>query len=90
MTPEQLIEFFSTANATQREQLSEMMSNMNVKNRNSDKTANHAEKIIKTKNEKRTGYVKFLESKSVNGLIWAPTQLGKSAATRVFIETCFR
>ena len=90
MTPEQLIEFFSTANATQREQLSEMMSNMNVKNRNSDKTANHAEKIIKTKNEKRTGYVKFLESKSVNGLILAPTQVGKSAATRVFIETCFR
>lgn len=90
MTPEQLIEFFSTANATQREQLSEMMSNMNVKNRNSDKTANHAEKIIKTKNEKRTGYVKFLESKSVNGLIWSPTQVGKSAATRVFIETCFR
>lgn len=31
-----------------------------------------------------------MESKSVNGLIFAPTQVGKSAATRVFIQTCFK
>lgn len=73
-----------------REEISRMMSNINVNNRNMDKTEKFAEKIIKKENDKRTNYVKFLESKSVNGLIWAPTQVGKSAATRVFIETCFK
>ncbi len=73
-----------------REEISRMMSNININNRNINKTEKFAEKIMEKKNEKTTNYVKFLESKSVNGLIWAPTQVGKSAATRIFIETCFR
>ena len=90
MNVEELTELFINATEEQRQKIVEMMSNNNVSNRNVDKTEKHAEKILKKKNEKRTNYVKFLESKSVNGLIWAPTQVGKSAATRVFIETCFR
>ena len=44
MTPEQIIELFNTANETQRKQLTELMSSINVVNRNSDKTEKHAEK----------------------------------------------
>ena len=89
MTIEQMNEIFKNGNDEQRQKIVEMFANMNVNNRNNDKTEKHAKKIIKKKNEKRISYVKFLESKSVNGLIWGPTQVGKSAATRVFIETCF-
>lgn len=90
MSIEDIIEFFRTASDNERAKLTEMMSNMNVSNRNIDKTEIFAKKINEKKNEKKTGYVRFLESKSVNGLIWGPTQVGKSAATRIFIETCFR
>jgi DNA-binding MarR family transcriptional regulator len=89
MTIEQMNEIFKNGTEEQRQKIVEMFSNMNVNNRNSDKTEKHAKKILKRKNEKRISYVKFLESKSVNGLLWAPPQVGKSAATRVFIETCF-
>lgn len=67
-----------------------MMSNINVRNRNKDKTEKFTEKILKKENEKKQVFVKFLESKSVNGVIFAPTQVGKSAATAAFIETCFK
>lgn len=89
MTIEEMNDIFKNGTDEQRQKIVEIFANMNVNNRNNDKTEKHAKKILKKKNEKRTSYVKFLESKSVNGLIWAPTQVGKSAATRVFIETCF-
>jgi hypothetical protein len=89
LTIEKMIDIFTNGTDEQRQRIKEIMSNMNVNNRNNDKIEKHAKKILKKKNEKRTSYVKFLESKSVNGLIWAPTQVGKSSATRVFIETCF-
>lgn len=89
MTIEKLTDMFTNATDEQRQKIVEMMSKMNVNNRNNDKIQKYAKKIIENKNEKRVAYVKFLESKSVNGLIWSPTQVGKSAATRVFIETCF-
>ena len=73
-----------------REEISRMMSNINVNNRNMNKTEKFTEKIIKKENEKKDVFVKFLESKSVNGVIYAPTQVGKSAATHAFIETCFK
>lgn len=87
---EMMVNFWNTATEKEREILEKMMSNKNVHNRNVDKTENFAEKIIEKTNEKKDVFVKFLESKSVNGVIFAPTQLGKSAATRVFIETCFK
>lgn len=80
---------WKNANEEERETLSRMMSNINVNNRNNNKTKNFAEKIIKKQNDKKEVFVKFLESGSVNGVIYAPTQIGKSAATRAFIETCF-
>ena len=73
-----------------RDEITRMMSNINVNNRNMNKTENFAEKIIKKENEKKNVFVKFLESKSVNGIIYAPTQVGKSAATGAFIKTCFK
>ena len=77
-------------NDKDREEITRMMSNINVNNRNINKTENFAEKIIKKENEKKNGFEKFLESKSVNGIIFAPTQVGKSAATSTFIKTCFK
>lgn len=48
-----------------------------------------SKKILEKPNKKWSKYVKFIESESVNGLIWAPTQVGKTDATREFIQTCF-
>ena len=90
MTAEELTNLFTNATEEQRQKIVEMMSNNNVNNRNMDKTEKFAEKIIKKENEKKDVFVKFLESKSVNGVIFAPTQVGKSAATGAFIETCFK
>ena len=86
---ETIMNLWKNANEEERETLSRMMSNINVNNRNNNKTKNFAEKIIKKQNDKKEVFVKFLESNSVNGVIYAPTQIGKSAATRAFIETCF-
>lgn len=90
MNIEQLINFYKIANETQREQLAQLMSNVNVQNRNQEKTENFAKKIIEKENVKKSRYVRFLESKSVNGIIWAPPQVGKSAAKISFIKTCFK
>jgi hypothetical protein len=80
----------STLNENQLQQITQLISSMSVENRNKEKTNNFAEKILNTENPKKNRYVKFLESSSVNALIYAPTQVGKSNATREFIETCFK
>ena len=85
----EIIEFWERASEEQRHELANKMSNMNIQNRNTDKTIEFATKIIKKNNDKKEVFRKFVESSSVNGLIYAPTQVGKSAATREFIETCF-
>lgn len=41
-------------------------------------------------NKKNKTYVQFLESDSINCLMYSPTQVGKTNATREFIETCFK
>ena len=74
----------------QRIKITNMLADMNVGNRNEVKVQKFSEQIINKKNEKKNKYVKFLESKSINGMIWAPTQVGKTKATREFIETCFK
>jgi hypothetical protein len=88
LTIEKLLSLATTDQ--EREEIAKMMSNLNVHNRNMDKTEKFAEKIIEKKNEKKDVFLNFLESKSVNGVIYSPTQVGKSAATRAFIETCLR
>lgn len=80
----------ATLNEHQLQQISRLISNMTVENQNKEKTKNFAEKILNTENQKKNRYVKFLESSSVNALIYAPTQVGKSDATREFIQTCFK
>jgi hypothetical protein len=83
-------EFWIKATEEQKREFMENCIKMNSYNRNMDKTKNFAEKIIEKPNNKKEKFHKFLESESVNGLIYAPTQVGKSAATREFIESCFR
>lgn len=90
MTIEQMNEIFENGTEQEQAQIAGFFANLNVNNRNNDKTQAHAEKIIKKKNKKVTVYDNFLQSNSVNGLIYGPTQIGKSAATRIFIETCFK
>jgi hypothetical protein len=86
----QVTDILNNATPDEIDTITEVMSNMNVKKGNEKKTEKFAEDLLKKKNEKREVFVNFLESKSVNGLIYAPTQVGKSAATRIFIDTCFR
>lgn len=61
-------------------EITRITSNINVSNRNRDKTEKFAEKIIKKENEKKQVFVKFLESKSVNGV--------NEKALKKFIEEC--
>ena len=72
----------------QREQLSSMLSNIVIKIHN-ENVKKFAKKILKNENDKKKYFKQFIQSTEVNGLITAPTQVGKSNATREFIETCF-
>lgn len=83
-----LSELLKNASDKECQEIAEMLSNLNVNNRNEMNVRNFAEKIINKENKKETKYIKLLESFSVNALITAPTQVGKSAATREFIEAC--
>lgn len=85
-----IVELLQNANDAQRQEIANMLSNMNVQNRNNEQTKNFTEKILQKENPKNNMYLKFLESSSVNALIWAPTQVGKSDSTREFIETCLK
>ncbi|ARR74943.1 hypothetical protein SAGO17_0023 [Mimivirus AB-566-O17] len=51
------------------------------------KTREFARNILE-KNNRKT-FSKFLESDNVNGMLWAPTQVGKSEATLHFMLECF-
>ncbi len=71
------------------DKLAIVISKMNYNKRLETKVKDYAEQIINTENDKKEIFKKFIESSSVNGLIYAPTQVGKSAATIRFIESCF-
>lgn len=91
MTYEKIEELLKNAKSDQeRDAITMMMANINVNNRNVDKTESFAERLIERENKKTVAFNKFLESESANGLIFAPTQVGKSAATGTFIKTCFK
>jgi hypothetical protein len=85
-----LNDIWKNGSETERSALETLMNEINVKRRNDDKTENFTKKIIKKQNPKKSHYLKFIESKSINGMIWAPTQVGKSAATSELIRTCFQ
>lgn len=86
---EMIANYLVNANDQQREKVAQTMSNINVHNRNEDKTENFTKKIIEKENEKNIRYVRFVESKSVNGIITSATQVGKTDAAIRFIKTCF-
>lgn len=87
---EQIQKMLKNASEEEIELIGRMMADKNVSNRNNRKTEEFANKILVKENSKKNTYINILHSKSVNGLIYAPTQVGKSAATREFIETCFQ
>lgn len=64
--------------------------NINVGNRNKENIINFTEKIINKENQKKWKYEKMLLSKSVNALIYAATQVGKSKAMCDFIRVCLK
>ena len=82
--------FLANANEQETAEMGQILSNINVQNRNEDKTKNFAKKIMEKENEKKNRYVKFVESKSVNGIIYAGTQVGKTASTIALIKTFFQ
>ena len=55
-----------------------------------EKMIKFSERIIEKANVKSIRYVRILESKNNNAIVYAPTQVGKSAAMVRFIETCFK
>lgn len=67
----------------------DLFTEINYQKRNETNVTTFTKKIIEKPNEKSTYYKNFLESKSVNGLVYAPTQVGKSNATIQFILTSF-
>ncbi|NBU34327.1 hypothetical protein EB118_09000 [bacterium] len=94
MDSKTLMQLFSNicedSSESEKQNIANFLSTLNVNKRNEERIKSFTEKIIEKPNLKKTSYVKFLESASVNAIIWAPTQVGKSNASREFIETCFR
>ena len=84
-----MLEIMKNGTDAQKQEISNFFMQLNVQNRNQEKTKKFTKKILQKENQKKSSYAKFLESQSVNGMIWAPTQVGKSAATCEFIRTCF-
>jgi len=74
----------------ERKDIVDILANLNINERNTEKVKQFANNLLEKQNDKRHRYEEFLESSSVNGLVWAPTQVGKSNATREFIEACFK
>lgn len=70
--------------------MTDVLMKLQCENKNNKKVKDYANQLLNQKHVKINKYVKFLQSSSVNGLIYAPTQVGKSGATKEFIETCFK
>jgi hypothetical protein len=86
---DELIEKFNQFTEQEKEAFAIYLSNLNVSNRNKNKTEKFAKQIIEKENIKKNKYVKFIESESMNCIITAPTQVGKSEATKTLIEQSF-
>ncbi len=88
MDIQQVVSIWSTLTPEQQNALSNTFAQLNTENRNMDRVQNFTEKVLEKSNKKITKIQKFIESESMNCLIYAPTQVGKTAATRQFIECC--
>jgi hypothetical protein len=60
----------------------------NVNKRNIVKIDKFTEDILNKPNKKQKKYISYIESNSLYGIITAPTQVGKTDATRKMIEKC--
>ena len=83
-------QLLKNASTQEMEVILSTLNGMANKRQVNQKMKQFSEQIIEKSNVKNVKYIKILESDSVNAIITAPTQVGKSAATRQFIETCFR
>jgi ribosomal protein L31E len=70
--------------------MGEEYAELNVGNRNKENVKTFTEKIMKKENKKMTKYERVLLSKSINALIYAATQVGKSKAMCDFIRVCLK
>jgi len=72
----------------EKNELEQQFNTYNVYIRNNSNIKEFAKKIIKKEHNIKKHFKKFIESDSVNALIHSPTQVGKTAATKDFIEIC--
>ncbi len=72
----------------EKKEIEQQFNTFNVYIRNNSNIKEFAEKIIKKEHNIKKYFKKFIESDSVNALIHSPTQVGKTAATKDFIEIC--
>lgn len=69
---------------------SKQLSSINFYDHTVDASEQYSEIVINKENKKTQKYITFLQSSGVNGIITAPTQVGKSQATKELIQECFR
>lgn len=67
-------------NEKKRQEIEQKINQINIQN--------FATRIVEQEHTTTVTYKSFIESNAVNCLITAPTQVGKTDATKVFIETC--
>jgi len=72
----------------EKSHIEQKFNNHNVSIRNETNIKEFAKKIIKKEHNIKKKYKKFIDSESINALITSPTQVGKTGATKDFIEVC--
>ena len=72
----------------QKCEIEQQFNTLNVNNQNNLNMKEFAKKIITKEHDTKKYFKKFIESTSINALIHSPTQVGKTAATKDFIEIC--
>lgn len=71
-----------------RDEIEQLFNSHNMYLRNSVNVKNFAKKVVTQEHNLKTSYKNFIESGQLNCLITAKTQVGKTDATRDFIEVC--
>jgi hypothetical protein len=72
----------------EKNEIEQQFNTYNVYIRNNSNIKEFAKKIIKKEHNIKKHFKTFIESDSINALIHSPTQVGKTAATKDFIEIC--
>jgi hypothetical protein len=72
----------------EKKELEQQFNNLNVNNQNILNMQTFAKKIINKEHTVKTFFKKIIEKNNVNALIHSPTQVGKTAASKEFIENC--